>query len=343
MPLPTTMTPTEILAWFDGARDCEKAWDEAAEAIERLELAGAADETGATWISKVTQVSGWTANQLRQMQRVRTGVENVLKDHPDINRAALLACPYSHLEIITRLSKISPAEGTGMMRAAAAGDLPIYRALKARYDALRSGENGLVTAKSAGHVQRQRMKESCSSALQDARTLRAVVGAAASAPVRIMPWPRGFDYASPTFIAFERGGRGIRVHAIECISFSTSVHAPVLTALRAAGFESSFFDSYTLILGETSPGQVEEACGRLNDLALSNVGLSVLTDEHVRVVLRPCGPPSPDRRQMLRGSWPEIAQFEQDSGRGLGGKRVTSGETEDASGLDDAHMSGMTP
>jgi len=302
----------DALAVIEAAREHPQPWGSIALTLSRLQEESQTDSGGKPWTYVVSEATGWTVHQLNQMLRALATIKAAHARDPAIDVTGALEAPYTSMEIVSRIARISPVEGERLVRAAAGGDLPILRKLRSIHQELVATNGGPANVRSAGQVNGRLFRSACLDAFDDVATLRASVGAEARSGLRMMPWPRGFDYASPTFVALERCRETVRVHAMGCVGLrDKSQYAPLMTAVRAAGFESTFFDSYVMVLGNASRDEVAETRKRLEDLGLCSVGLSVLTEEGIRVVMRPVGLPSPDRRPILRAHWTAIGAYEE--------------------------------
>ncbi|XYD06874.1 hypothetical protein R1A27_17005 [Methylobacterium sp. NMS12] len=293
------MVRTDPFTALTEGRRRQLPWYQLVEALRDLENTSLGDPEGRPWVKVAAERSGYTANQLRQMDRTMAGLEVLAKEHAGVSLDAALSRPYNHLEIIVRIAKLAAADAVGLLTGAGNVKSCTYRDLRAHYEKLRAGMTGRASPRSAGQQTSQAFIRAAFAMLSVESNLRTLCGRAFDdGPCALQKWPGGFTYANPDFMITQTIGQRRSLFAVECVSVYGDVNqdASVREVLRCS-VEATFFKKYFLVLPRWSPIDLVQV--HRHRLALNNVGIAVIGESELIVVTHPDGDPLPDRQRMV--------------------------------------------
>jgi len=296
---------TKLLETFRDARSQDTNWEKLVRALDRLEATSPTDQQGRSWAKVAAQLSGYSVNQIRQMQRTLATLEALQSrgKQPSLT-STLHRFPYSHLEMLARIAKIDPDWANKHLRSDAfANRQPTYRELRDQYYKLREKTPQQSSAIAAGMKTSRQFENLCLELLMSNHAeplYRSQVGA--SKERRITRWPGAFRYASPDLLIEGRGdNQASEVDAADCFTVYGDIkQEETIRRIQRIAFEASFFTTFWIMLPTWSPGELFES--ECKTLQLRNVGI-VAVDSEKRAIARvtaPTGPPVPDRRQLLQ-------------------------------------------
>ncbi len=278
---------------------------EIASAVLDLEKTGPVDEDGRPWIQRAEKDSGYKANQLRRMTRASEFLNDLIRSEPKVAET-LLAKPFSHIEVISRIWRVDENEA----REVIAGRLPndtmsgarrartkrriTYRDLHEVYERISASGRRIapiIVGKKAAKDFRDRAlalftRESPrlfnESALVDFQIMRPIVP---------------FRYANPDYyIVWRKNDKVTRIEAIDCYALYDGSHTEVAQRkMIAVATESTFFSRFWIVVphGESASVIFSEC----EALELANVGLVFVVDGTLKWVRIPTidTKPNPDR------------------------------------------------
>jgi hypothetical protein len=292
---------TDKLAVIDGARKTGLPWPDVARALTNAEQDNVLDRAGRTVVRAAAQRSGYSLNQLRQMQRTR----RVLQELPHITAADLqtiFAWPFSHAEMLSRIAKLDQDVAVNTIRQLMnEAKLPSFRVLRDQYYSLRVSVSH-VSPILAGQMAARKFASTCFDLLT--RTKATILpGYQGDERIQIIKWPGAFQYASPTFAIGRRNRNGdLEIDAVDCYAIYSDV-TDEETAKRAVqvATECTFFRKFWIFLPARSvAGQFGSAT---RELKLRNVGIIVpQKGDDVHVEESATDVPVPNRQSMLTKS-----------------------------------------
>lgn len=294
---------SNILLALETARAGGLAWYELTETIRRLELSGQNDFNGRSWVKVASERSGYTVNQIRQMQRTLFTLEQLLSRDKGLKRQTVLnSFSYSYLEIVARIAKISAENALKNLRSALIADRhPTYRQIRDEYYALRAHlpqTSPIAAGLRASHI----FEKMCGVLLKGdnaERLYRPAFGVDETR--RATAWPGGFRYAKPSVMiecVTRRGGQAFDAAAAFAL-YGEVPQEEAIRRLRRAAFDASFFRFYWILL---PTGSAAEFFARERDiLKLCNIGVVQIDQKNsdIREIYAPHGPPVPDRREIF--------------------------------------------
>jgi hypothetical protein len=292
---------TDKLAVIDGARKTGLPWPDVARALTNAEQANVLDGSGRTIVRAAAERSGYSRNQLRQMQRTR----KVLEALPNINAADLqriFAWPFSHAEMLSRIAKLDQDVAVNMIRQLMKeAELPSFRVLRQQYYDLRVSASS-VSPILAGQMAARKFASTCFELLT--RTKATILpGYQAGKKIQIIKWPGAFQYASPTFAIGRRNPNGeLEIDAVDCYAITNKLtdKEAAERAVRVAT-ECTFFRYFWIFVpNRLVAGQLRS---EIRELKLGNVGIVVpQKGDDDPVEQHANGVPEPDRHSMLTSS-----------------------------------------
>lgn len=293
------MVRTDPLTALTEGRQRQVPWYQLVAALRDLENTSLGDAEGRPWVKVAANLSGYVANQLRQMDRTMAGLETLASEHAGVCLDAVLSRPYNHLEIIVRIAKLAPHDAVGLLTAADSSRPHTYRDLREHYEKLRAGMTGRASPRSAGQQTSQAFIRAAFEVLSVESNLRTLCGQASEdGPCIFQKWPGGFAYANPDFMIAQTIGQRRHLFAVECVSVYGDVNQDVsVREVLRCSVEATFFKRYFIVLPRWSPIDLIQI--HRHRLALNNVGIAVIGKNELIVVTHPDGDPLPDRQRMV--------------------------------------------
>ncbi len=292
------VTKSDKLAVIDGARKTGLPWPEIAHALTNAEQDNVLDRSGRTVVRAAAERSGYSLNQLRQMQRTR----RILEGLPHINAEDLqriFSWPFSHAEMLSRIAKLDQDVAVNTIRQLMnEAKLPSFRGLRDQYYSLRVSVSR-VSPILAGQMAARKFASTCFDLLTRTKATK-LPGYQGDERIQIIKWPGAFQYASPTFAIGRRNRNGdLEIDAVDCYAIYSDV-TDEETAKRAVqvATECTFFRKFWIFLPARSvAGQFGSA---IRELKLRNVGIIVLQKgDDVHVEESATDVPVPDRQSTL--------------------------------------------
>lgn len=296
------------------ARQRKVAWFEVAKVLGEAELGSLLDPAGRPWLKVCSEVSGHSANLLRRFQAVLRYGERLVQQGHLVSLAEFQKLPFSHLEIIARISEIDAEMAVRLIKRdkVDAFKLPTtYLGLQGLLEEQRAGGKAAAKAfpTAAGMASAARFKEKAFKLLDNK-----LLGFEKEMAIRtksglILPSP---DY----FIMKEKTIRRYYTFAIDLIDIR-GADQTILTKkyILPEIIKASFFDVLWIVIsGQESWFFERKLCQLGGD---DNIGIIVIDDQLSQVVYEkpPRGPPQPDRSRMwLSGMSPWLAQRVRDRG-----------------------------
>ena len=290
---------------LDILRDAKKRnvpWLDMVQALRTLEAAAVHDRQGRAWVKVAAELSAYSVNQLRQMQRTLETLEQLKSRNGNLNLQPVLnVLPLSHVEMLARIAKVDERAAIDAIGSYFGdGRPPTYRQLRERYYELRSHVK--QPSPIAVGQQASRAFEAICSDLLGKCDARILYGVERGVRRKVMRWPAGFRYASPDIVIGTRGQSGkLQIDAVDCYAIYGDVSQDE-TARRVSrvATECTFFRNFWIMLPTWSVGWL--VASMCQDLRLMNVGI-VDVDPQTRktsVVVAPSGAaPVPDRRALI--------------------------------------------
>lgn len=303
-----------ILDEIRNARARQLHWEKLVGALRQLETTGLSDSQGRAWPKVLAELTGYTVNQIRQMQRTLVTLEGLQAHEKNINLSSLISSiPYSQLEILGRIAKLDPNAALKYLRPSSLPNRwPTYRELREQFYKLRDEAPQQTSAIAAGLRTSREFEKLCFSLLKkdDAERLYRPLNILRRNR-RVTRWPGGFRYANPNFlIEVHRDSGKSRIDAVDCFAvYGDLAQEETIRRLRRVAFEASFFSIYWIMLPTWSPlGLFESEC---KTLELKNVGIVEvdLQRQSVASVAPPQGSPLPDRRKILDEDFQRIRKL----------------------------------
>jgi hypothetical protein len=284
------LTTEEALATLKDARHCHVSWPAIVSALIALERASPVDGQGRPWITVASAVSGYTANQIRLAQRTYATLEKLLA-RGEANGAEIMGDhSFSNLEVIARISGIDPVAATGFLKASDC----TYAELVKAYRAIKAKSPERVSARGIGQLSAAVFLKQCGSALAKHNLFFDPLGR-----MRVLEWPKGFAYATPSFVGVSTTGSGVEYEAFSCCNIPCkNKHVLSLYLVRIAT-ESTFFCKLTILAPPWTPiSEISDGC---DVLGLDNVDIVELSHNGETVTSRrkTNSPPRHDRRHVL--------------------------------------------
>ena len=295
------VTKPDKLAVIDGARKTGLPWPDIAHALTNAEQDNVLDRSGRTVVRAAAERSGYSLNQLRQMQRTR----KILEGLPHINAADLqqiFSWPFSHAEMLSRIAKLDQDVAVNTTRQLMnEAKLPSFRGLRDQYYSLRVSVSR-VSPILAGQMAARKFASTCFDLLTRTKATK-LPGYQGDERIQIIKWPGSFQYASPTFAIGRRNRNGdLEIDAVDCYAIYSDV-TDEETAKRAVqvATECTFFRKFWIFLPARSvAGQFGSAT---RELKLRNVGIIVpQKGDDVHVEESATDVPVPNRQSMLTKS-----------------------------------------
>lgn len=295
------VTKSDKLAVIDGARKTGLPWPEIAHALTNAEQDNVLDHSGRTVVRAAAERSGYSLNQLRQMQRTR----RILEGLPHINAEDLrriFSWPFSHAEMLSRIAKLDQDVAVNTIRQLMnEAKLPSFRGLRDQYYSLRVSVSR-VSPILAGQMAARKFASTCFDLLTRTKATK-LPGYQGDERIQIIKWPGAFQYASPTFAIGRRNRNGdLEIDAVDCYAIYSDV-TDEETAKRAVqvATECTFFRKFWIFLPARSvAGQFGSAT---RELELRNVGIIVpQKGDDVHVEESATDVPMPNRQSMLTRS-----------------------------------------
>lgn len=289
---------------FRDARSRTTHWEKLVDALNQLEATSPADEQGRPWAKVAAQLSGYSVNQLRQMQRTLASLEALHTEARGLRLAStLLAVPFSHLEILVRIAKFDPDVAIKYLQSAGTQNRPpTYRELRERFYELRDKTPQHASPIAVGLRTSRQFENICLDLLVSNHGEPLYRPQAVSrCERRIVRWPGAFRYASPDLLIESRArNQTPQIDAADCfIVYGDVSQDETMRRIQRIAFEASFFTCFWIMLPTWSPGWLfESLCKRLR---IRNVGV-VAIDPETRIIAHvspPIGAPEPDRREIL--------------------------------------------
>jgi hypothetical protein len=294
------VTKPDKLAVIDGARKTGLPWPDIAHALTNAEQDNVLDRSGRTVVRAAAERSGYSLNQLRQMQRTR----RILEGLPHINAADLqriFSWPFSHAEMLSRIAKLDQDVAVNTTRQLMnEAKLPSFRGLRDQYYSLRVSVSR-VSPILAGQMAARKFASTCFDLLT--RTKATILPVyQAGEKIQIIKWPGAFQYASPTFAIGRRNPNGdLEIDAVDCYAITNKL-TDKEAAERAVqvATECTFFRYFWIFVpNRLVAGQFGS---ETRELELGNVGIIVPEkgdDVHVKFA---AGVSVPDRQSKLTSS-----------------------------------------
>ncbi len=295
------MVDTEkALKVLGGAKSRNAPWPEVAQAVTELESSAVLDEHGRAWARVAAERTGYSLNQLRQMQRTLQTLEKLQRDKTFDLQRVLNSFPFSHVEILARIAKASEADAVETINSYfQANRLPTYRELRERFYSLRE-QSTQISAIAAGQKAAREFERGCFDLLSETKAA-ILPGFGQSKKIQIIKWPGAFRYASPDIIIGIRNAEGnLEIDAVDCYPIYGDISQDE-TARRVVhvATESTFFRRFWILLPTWSVGWL--VASMCEDLKLTNIGVVDvdLRTHAARKVRKPTDHPTPDRRDMM--------------------------------------------
>lgn len=295
---------TTLLETFRDARARDIHWEKLVRALDQLEATSPTDLHGRSWAKVAAQLSGYSINQIRQMQRTLATLETFhsRSKQPSLT-STLHAFPYSHLEMLARIAKLDPDIVRNYLRLdAIANRQPTYRELRDRYYELREKVPHQSSPIATGMKATRQFESLCLDLLisNNAEPLYRSL-ASSTWERRITRWTGTFRYASPALlIESHRDNQDRQIDAADCFTvYGDIAQDETIRRLQRIAFEASFFTNFWIMLPTWSPGHLFES--ECKTLELQNVGIAHVDPEKrlIARVMLPIGSPQPDRRPLL--------------------------------------------
>jgi hypothetical protein len=296
------VTKSDKLAVIDGARKTGLPWPEIARALTTAEQDNVLDQSGRTVVRAAAERSGYSLNQLRQMQRTL----RVLEGLPHINAADLqriFAWPFSHAEMLSRIAKLDQDAALNTIRQLMnEATHPSFRFLRDEYYSLRVSVSH-VSPILAGQMAARKFASTCFDLL--IRTKATILPAyQGDERIQIIKWPGAFQYASPTFAIGQRNRNGdLEIDAVDCYAiYSDVTEEETAKRMVQVATECTFFRNFWIFLPTRSVAEQFKSAS--HELKLDNVGILDFPQkgEDDRPKELTTGVPRPDRRAMLNRS-----------------------------------------
>lgn len=288
------LTAAPPLDRLKDARRRGVSWPTIIEALRELEAPGPTDEKGRRWILVAAELTGYSPNQLRQAERAIAAVDKLLSRPHE--RDAALGWPITSLEVVARIAALDPERARDLLTRSV---VPTIRSLRLIHEQVQAGEGARLSPQSAGHRSARAFNDTLIKSLSASPILRRILGLDRSPhDIQLVAWPGGFRYAHPTCLAVEDDGLNGRLHAFQGLRLIGDLNLDGATkAIVRAAVESTCFATYHLVV--TRQSDAEALDWMSGDLGLANLGVLILGDGLPEVLIRPSGPPRPDRQAML--------------------------------------------
>lgn len=298
----------KFIETFQDARAQKISWDKLVQALGEVEALSPTDEKGRSWARVAAQLSGYSVNQLRQMQRTWLVLDELHSRTKDLPLAStLLAFPFSHLEIIARIAKFDSDAALEHLRSAKKSNrLPSYRSLRELFYELRDKAPQEASPIAAGLKTARQFETLCLDLLKTNKIAK-LYPSDEFLECRVSRWPGAFRYASPDLLIEARpANSSVQIDAADCFTLYGDISQD--EAIRRIGriaFEASFFAVFWMMLPNWSPvGLFVRECEKLE---LRNVGVVQIDPERRTLkVIRPPDQKSAkhDRAELLRTGMP---------------------------------------
>ncbi len=308
-----------LVETFRDARRNATPWPRLAEALNRLETTRATDEHGRSWARVAAELSNYSVNQLRQMQRTLAALEQLHTKNSTFDLPSTLEMfPFSHLEIIARIAKLDPEAAVKYLKPAhGQHKASRYRELRDQYYILRDKTPRLTSPIAAGLKTSRQFEDLCLELLKanHASDLyeseRSKPGALDVPERQITRWPGAFRYASPDLLIEVRSATTrAQVDAADCLTVYGDIgQDETVRHIRRIAFEASFFTTFWIMLPIWSPHWL--FASECETLELFNVGVAAVDPQSRRISLvrAPQGSPKHDRRKLLYESLSTYLRF----------------------------------
>lgn len=280
--------PQKLLDVFRDARAQKVNWEKLVRALDQLEALSQADEKGRTWARVAAQLSGYSVNQLRQMQRTWSALEELHSKSKSLTLAStLLAFPFSHLEIIARIAKLDSDAAIKCLRSSGGSNrLPSYRSLRDLFYHLRDKAPQEASPIAAGLKTARQFQDLCLE-LMKAGQVAELYPAERKRERRIARWPGAFRYASPDLLIESRlTSKSSQIDAADCFTlYGDLSQEEAIRRIKRIAFDATFFTAFWLMLPNWSPAWLfVKEC---ETLELLNVGVvEVNPERRILKVLR---------------------------------------------------------
>lgn len=282
------------LAVLNDARASRRHWTEIASAVLDLEKSGPVDENGRPWIQRAESESGYTANQLRRMTRASVFLTDLIRSEPKLAET-LLAKPFSHVEVISRIWRVDESEARKVIDGRLANNT--CSDLHAVYERISTSGRGVapvVAGKKAAKVFRDKALDILK------RESSRLFGEDDAVDFQIMRPIFPFRYASPDYyIVCRKDDKVTRIEAIDCYALYDGSHTEIaLRKMISVATEATFFSRFWIAVpfGDSASVILSEC----ECLKLGNVGVIRIADgttDWTRVPTTDVTP-NPDRRDL---------------------------------------------
>jgi hypothetical protein len=301
----------KLIDIFRNARAHKISWEKLVRALSQLEEHSLTDEKGRSWARVAAQLSGYSVNQLRQMQRTWAALEELHSKTKKLTLASsLLAFPFSHLEIIARIAKLDSDAAIRYLRSAGTTNKPpAYRELRKHFYTLRDETPQEASPIAAGLKTARQFEDLCLKLLKQDHAAK-LYPSEALTPEKclerhIKRWPGAFRYASPDLLIESRlTGDSTQIDAADCFTlYGDIAQEETIRRIRRVAFEASFFPVFWMMLPNWSPCTL--FASECETLELRNVGVVEVNPERgtVKVVKHPNQRTAKhDRARLLRGA-----------------------------------------
>lgn len=293
------MVQTEASTDLKDARRKGLPWHAVVKALRKMEGASGTDEFGRPWVKVAAEQSGYTVNQLRQMDRTMTTIEALAREHSELSMASALTLPFSHLEIIARISKADLAAARRFLSEEEIASRKSFRDLRNFYYNARTKMPARSSPRSVAYRTIHEFSRSSFNVISHRYHLQTLFeDNRAEFNHKLIKWPGGFVYANPDFVAVDIKGRSKVIYAFECLSIYGDVNRDDASkSIIKPSLESTFFTKYFLVMPFWS--DASSIAHHLGALNLANVGIVSVMEGSLNVRLYPKGLPCPDRRGMV--------------------------------------------
>jgi hypothetical protein len=285
------------LTVIDDAKKRGLGWPEVARALNDAEQHHVLDPCGRPIARAAAKRTGYSLNQLRQMQRTLRALQ-ALPNVPPEHLQRAFRWPFSHAEMLSRIAKLDPLTAATTIRdLAGAGTLPRFRALRDQYYALRESASR-ASPILAGQMAARKFTAMCLDLLK--RTNAAILpDYQGEQRIQIIKWPGIFRYASPTLAIGHRNSSGkLEIDGADCYAIygDRTNEETAKRAVRIAT-ECTFFRRFWVFVPALSAGgQLASAC---QELSLNNVGIVELASNGFHWLKHASAGPLPDRRDLI--------------------------------------------